>query len=193
MFIYLFIIIKNQEFCQTWEDGQSKRATWHAKWRQEAQTIRTKLEMNCDFEPWTRRPALKLHGIPRTPRVLECLNVKYWKMRLDMAGTAEEGVVEGKFVDVSQSMFRTCKGKTAKTGLLPVYTSSSQIYSFQHDILVTGGAQLASIGWAPEMFDLGSFSDNDCRNLSGDSFSVPWACLIQRALLSNPYAPWWFE
>ena len=156
-------------------------------------TLRTKMQMNSDYCPWTARPAMKLHGIPPSSRNRECLDIKYWKMRLDQPGTTEAEVVENKFLDVSQSMFRTCKSKTSTGGLVPVYTSSSQIYSFQHDILVTGGCQLASIGWAPECFDLGVMSDTDCRNLSGDSFSVPWACLIQRALVANPYAPWWFD
>ena len=83
-----------------WEEAQNKQS-WHKKWRQEAQTLSILFHMNDEFKPWTGRSAMRLHGIPALPRIVETLNLKYWKMRIDEPGISEKDFVSGKYIDVS--------------------------------------------------------------------------------------------
>lgn len=65
------------------------------------------------------------------------------------------------------------------------------VYSYLHDSAMTGASQLRGMGHKRESMPMFLFDDNVCRNLAGDSFSVPIASLITTAMALNPFASWW--
>ena len=150
--------------------------------------------MAQNFHPWTGRPSVKLHGLQSgarsSGRIEDVLDVVYWsKLRANRKkiGMPEHALVKDAFCDVSQGGERPNFSQPNA----PVFTTSSCIYAFEKDVLITGGHQIQAIVWPSSMVPLSALRDSECKSLSGESFSVPLATLIQAAFVFNPYAPHW--
>ena len=115
-----------QEFLTDAEAMLERRRGDYSKWKQTSMDLRRHLFMNDGFKPWTARPQLRMFGIPRKARVLEVLDLTYWKARSHkISGTLFEAELLGNaFVDISQNPERTY----CRSDCVPVYTNSAAIY-----------------------------------------------------------------
>ena len=147
--------------------------------------------MNYGFKPWTSRPQLRMFGIPRKARVLEYLDLTYWKARSHKSsgGLSEAELLGNAFVDISQNPERTY----CRSDCVPVDTNLSAIYSYNRDCVLSGGSMLQTMKWIPEFYPLVHCSEPEARSLAGDCFSVPMVALIQACIIQNPYGPWWLD
>ena len=116
----------------------------HAKWQNKSVDARGRIDMSQNFHPWTGRPSVKLHGLPAkasghgSGRIEDVLDVVYWsKLRANRkkAGMSEAILAKAAFCDVSQSVERPNFSQPNA----PVFTTSSCIYAFEKDAVITGG------------------------------------------------------
>ena len=146
--------------------------------------------MQDGFAPWTGRASVKLTGVPaHLPRQTDIIDQVFWMMRRSTQphGIPDEELVRDAFIDTSQSVLRSRPSQPCT----PTFTSSSIVYSYQHDVLLTGGSVLQIMGWPQRAFPPSVLTDAECRSLGGDSFSVQFATLIQQCCICNPWGPWW--
>ena len=164
----------------------------HYKWQTRTVETRRKLGLAVSSQPWSslhretsRRPPVYA-GCPRVERVQDVINVCWYKLRQKSKWSSDK-LRESSFCNISQCVSRLpCSERCS-----PCFTSSSVLYSYKHDSVMTGASQLRGMGHGRETMPMLLFDDNVCRNLAGDSFSVPIASIITTACTLNPFASWW--
>ena len=124
--------------------------------------------------------------LPPGARVRDCINVCWFKLRQKSQKSSKD-LAASSFCNISQCVSRLPCSETCS----PCFTSSSVVYSYAHDTVITGACQLRGMGHSRASMPMGSFDDGTCRNLAGDSFSVPIASLLTTACALNPFASWW--
>lgn len=148
--------------------------------------MRDSLSMAMDSRPWT--PHHELRGLPNSDRMRDLIDVSYHRARRDTmdADTDEKEVPRGLFLDVSQGMMRArlCRD------LLNSFGTKSMVYSYEHDIVLSGASHLQLFGWSRDRMS-NFFSDDTLRDLAGESISVPSLAIVLLALWMNPFADWW--
>ena len=95
-----------------------------------------------------------------------------------------EELRKGLWCDVSQSHVR----KPWSEGELGVVCTSSVLYSYELDSIISGSAHMMLMGH--QRFS-GQFLESQSRDLAGEAYSAPWATAAAFALLANPHASWW--
>ncbi len=175
------------------------------KWRSEASAFRSQLHEwggneTCVYpRPWTEplvaslRP--RLHGCSfeasshaaRTQSV-ELLDLAFLHRCLDLGASVRDAchdqatraeVAKGLWVDLSQSIQR----KPWRFGPMPTYTTSSLLYSYEHDCQLEPEEALAVYG-RPVLHEHQASLD-DMRDLVGNCVAAqPLAALIHCALLT---------
>ena len=150
----------------------------------ETSRIRTKMGLAITKMPWSERGA-KYRGVPASARQVDLANIQYWRMRLQHA-TAPEVFCLNAFANLSQGLERGSLNQKN----VPCFGVNSLIYSYHKDCTISGAGHLRCMGWPLEYC---GFSDNEHRNLAGESFSCPIAATIMTALWLQPYAEWWAE
>ena len=162
----------------------------HRKWPAASFATRAKLGLAVDVHPWTHPsdgPVPQLKGVPAcTGRVADVINCCYWKLRKAAPRNSVAEVVAEKYVNISQSVDRL----PACGPSITCFTKNAHIYAFDVDATLSGLAHLQAIGHPASMAPLGVISDSEARNIAGDSFSVPLACIVGGACALNPHAPW---
>ena len=150
-------------------------------WQKTRVATRRQLGMSLAMQPWTPRASLR--GLPRRERALEQLDTCFWKMFKKHED--EQQWLSRTFVHVFQNTART-----PVTEHMPCFLTKSDIYSFGKDQVVSGMGHLQAMGWPVDRVPSTIASDAQCRDLAGQSFSVPTAALLQAIMIANPWAPW---
>ena len=179
-------LTNKQAVLQTQENSAVNKGGEHVKWPLDSIDTRRKLKMALQFNLWSQQKP-RLHGVPSSERMRDVLNVSYWKLRFARQDASNEELIKDVFCNIQQSVSRLPLTRDH----LPCFGTNTIIYSFQHDQVFTGSSHLRFIGWPLQMMPSGIFSDNEQRNLAGESFSVPLCALLQTAIFLNPMAVWW--
>ena len=158
----------------------------HYQWQSRSIETRRKLGMGASLMPWDSLARRQYAGCPQGARVRDCINVCWFKLRQKSQKSSKD-LAAFSFCNISQCVSRLPCSETCS----PCFTSSSVVYSYAHDTVITGACQLRGMGHSRASMPMGSFDDGTCRNLAGDSFSVPIASLLTTACALNPFASWW--
>ena len=118
---------------------------------------------------------------------MDTINVCFWKLKRDNPLLSDKELVKDSFVDVSQCVSRL----RVRRNEIPTYTTSTLLYSYGKDTLLSGATHLRMLGWPAQNMPAARFEDGLLRDLGGDAFSVPICTLVHGACALNPKAVWW--
>ena len=158
------------------------------KWKAHSASVRAKYNIPSGDGAWSwvSQPGRNLSGLPQTPRVLDCLDICFAVARARNPQAPMAKVAEGLLVNVSQSV-----GRIPLTYSMPTPATSTLVYSFKHDQIVSPMAVLRYLGWPEDLIPSTVFSSSELRKIGGNAFSVPATGLLMILLFFNPFAPWW--
>ena len=142
-----------------------------------------------DMQLYTTRPGVQLRGLCHSQRQCEYLDVQYAGVKLANPSMSHKEIITNLWGNPSQSVCRAPK-PSSELGV-GVITTSTSLYSFERDVVISGEGLVKLHGWDKHVAPLERFNENECRSLAGDSVSVPIAALMQCAMVYNPYAAWW--
>ena len=83
--------------------------------------------------------------------------------------------MQDAFVNVSECVLRF----PVSHGEAPCFTTSSYLYSYEFDRVLSGASNLRGMGHPRTSMPLDTFSDGCARQLAGESFSVPMSSVIE--------------
>ena len=166
------------------EEDKLSHTKDYEKWMARSQDAHRAAKLPFGDEIWTGRSDVALRGVPDSARVHDNINVGFAFKRLGKDESPATSA-EDLWINFSQSVDRTAVSKP----LIPCFTSSSTIYSYQFDCVLTGASHMRMMGWP--LAKLAGWDNNALRGLAGDGFGVPVAALVQGVLYRNPYASWW--
>ena len=183
--------------------------TEYSTWRMHSKRVKHKHGLAENFRPWTSRPEVHLSGVPDSERQRDCidtwlgaymaqekkkLNTRAARQRQGRQGQHGEvplpdikTLTQRLFCDTSQAVHR---GNVLK-GRPGVLCQSSQVYSYEKDIVLTGRNHLRLMGWGDEVKAAMNFSDNELRAMAGQSYSCPWIAALHYCVWANPYHQRW--
>lgn len=155
------------------------------KWREDSVDKRS--EHHLPSGPsWSVRPGVRLHGVPKLDRVVDCIDVCYSIVRKQHPEDSREAIVKNLWCNPGQGVKRFPASRS-----LPTLATSTLLYSYEKDRLLSGAAHMQLLGWPLPLLPQGTFSEAEYRHLAGNGFSAPVAAMIGAILYSNPRAPWW--
>ena len=160
----------------------------YATWKQRSVDMRTKLVMSADARPWTSLPFVSLHGLPRTCRISDAVDICFREASIKKGTVEVAEVRKGLWCNPSQNIGLFCKAHIGHPG---TWCKSSTWYSYEFDCTLSGQAQLQMLGWGSGCAPMDLFSESETRSLSGDGFSVAVACVVSGCMWLNPHGPWW--
>ena len=179
-----------QEFLTAKEETHLKRSRDLARWRARSSEVRDKHKLpplgETGSQPWTSRKDVKLQGMADSERQLDHLNVCFAVHKQRNPGVRHEDLIRDLFCNPSQCVARL----PMQQGRLPTITTSAEIYSYEHDCILSGQAHLRAMGW-PSNVGTCTYSNHECRTLAGEAFSLPCLSAVLYAYYLNPHAPWW--
>ena len=153
------------QFCVMSEDVDQK---WHGQSR----AVRRRLGIGSQ-KPWTSRPSFCGWGVPANKRMLDVIDCHVGLEKTKQPVNAllhVSDLMKGKFVDISQSVERG--SHTNAEGCNRAFTTSTLLYDYQRDAIVTGNEMLLLHGHSghrtPE-----DMPESLLRNLAGEGMSVP--------------------
>ena len=151
------------------------------KWKADSITFRNKMNVSPTFAPWTGRESFKAKGIrltPRTTDIIDCCAIQFMKSN-NVAAKDLPTAMKGVFLDISQSLQR--KAYTAN-GLNRCLTTSSCIYSFEHDRLVTPLETLFFQGFPKSLKIPMGISAGDIKDMAGEGMTLPCLATVMWGL-----------
>ena len=153
---------------QTWADQETRRNTLIANWEHMSSQAKTKLQVPKVVRGWTSKPHIKLRGVPRSQRMIDIINTA-WEVKLQQSPVEllEQDMSTDFWCDLSQCISRS----PWFTGTLRTLTTSSIIYSFERDLVLTGSDHMRLQGW-PDRFLRGT-PESDLQQLAGEGTSLP--------------------
>ena len=171
-------------------ETQRMKDSRFAKWKQKSVATR-------DFHklppldsplgrPYTTRPGVRLQGLCNSERQCDALDIVFSLMQLHSPNTPFEELIKGKWTNPTQCVSRLRATTRPATPL-----TSSELYSFEKDGVLSGEAVMRALGWPKHKCPMSQFSEAELRNLAGDAFSPAIAAVNSYAFWLNPYAPWW--
>ena len=116
---------------------------------------------------------------------MDCVDVCFAAMQKKYPELSIEQLIKGMFCNTSQSVARLPVSRTA----FPTPCTSSVVYSYEHDTLVSGRATMKLLGW-PDSALPRDVSETLYKALSGDGFSAPISSMLMTVFFANPWAPW---
>ena len=165
-----------------WQQATQQNVDFESKCYQQAAAIREKHKVSMSFKPWTGRSQFQGIGLSKTARVLELLDLVCLQAMSHFAKTAKisqtelfsgknmDKALENVYVDVSQSCSRMVA--TTQKGVTPTFTTSSQVYSFRLDRLLTPAEIMLIHGHSLQTrFPLDLTAAN-LRRLAGEGMAV---------------------
>ena len=162
-----------------------------ARWKAHSVAIRTGLGVTVNFQPWTSKPGISLHGIPchlaRVVDLINCAHIDTMTKNMSLSEDLrkpEADLRKGFVVDCSQAVQRKPWGHYVKT-----LHTSSMIYSFECDCLLSVKTLFRLHGY-PQSVQL-TQSESAQRSLIGESWSLPCAAVALYSYYLNPKGPWW--
>jgi len=162
------------------------------KWKTHSAAMRAKHQIPASATPWTRRGGVQLTGCPSTARVRDLLDV-IWAaaMKQSPRFTTSTTLRKGLWSDISQDIERQPMTLAKREKGMPVFTTSSVMYSFEFDMTLSGTDHLVLLGHPPARMSRAAFSESQMRNLAGEGYSIPCASIITFLLFANPHGQWW--
>ena len=151
------------------------------RWKADSITFRNKLGVSPSFSPWTSRPGFAARGLrltPRTKDIIDCVAIQVMKTK-NLPLTEMESGMKGMFLDVSQSLHR--KAYT-QAGVNRCLTTSSVLYSYEHDRLVTPPELLYFQGYPRTLKIPPSLSSAELRDLAGEGMTLPCLAMVLWAI-----------
>jgi len=156
------------------------------KWKTHSRALRHQHNLPASSAPWTSRfPKVRLVGLPQTPRTLDIVDTSLAVFLKKFPNLSLSQVTKGLFVNTSQGVQRTqiCYS-------FPTPTTSSCVYSYEKDQVISGRSTMKLIGFPDSLLPREIFRDSQYRDLSGNAYSAPIMGLIVAALYSQPWATW---
>lgn len=168
------------------------------RWKEDSVNFRNRLGISPSFSPWTGRPGFKGAGLSLTPRVkdlIDCVVAARMKA-LDLSAKDIEPEMSRIFLDVSQSLQRNAYSYgDGDRKVHKCLTTSSSLYSFSSDRLITPVELLAFQGFPKSIKIPHSISGNDLKTFVGESMSLPclatviWALFVHIDFSANTGLP----
>jgi len=125
------------------------------KWHTYSREARKKLKAPEASRPWTGRASKSLTGVPRTPRIMDCLDIAFLSLceesgiSPDLSDEDLAPYLETWYVNPSQSChLKPWSSKTPRCAL-----GSSKWYGFAADSVIDCRVAEAMLGWTPEPSD----------------------------------------
>ncbi len=157
-----------------------------ARWQTHSAKMRGSLRLPADSRPWTGRVAFTAGGSYLTPRQLDVLDCAWASRRTEFPNKNTKQLAQGFWANVSQAVQRRPWGDMPAT-----LCRGTVLYSFEHDVVLTGFAHLRLLGWPVSTPSRDQFTSSEVRDMAGEGFSVPIAALILHSAFCLPGAPWW--
>ena len=143
----------------------------HTKWYQDSCNMREKLGASNQYKPWTSRSNFKGTGMSKTLRTLDILDIVFIEaLRKEKKFLAAQRSLRRTYVDISQSHSR--KVVTWQNGITPTVTTSTEMYSFGLDRVITPVEILRLHGHENPVIPKG-MSYRDLKRLAGEGMAVP--------------------
>jgi hypothetical protein len=159
----------------------------YRNWRQYSGTERGKNGLSATYRGWSERSGVKLHGLPRVPRIIDAIDVR-WGHRMKQfekknQRMTTEAAAEGFWSNPSQGLQRKESGEPG------VLTTKSLWYSFQYDTVLDGTDYLLIQGLP--LGAAGTFSSTELKNLGGEAYHAATIGTYVYAYYLYTGAPWW--
>ena len=163
-------------------------------WQRESQEMRQQLGVSSECRPWTGRASFQGLGLPKTDRILDLLDLFTIKRCKDANHSLRDNLEEfmaGQYMDVSQSLHR--KAHTNAQGCNHALTTSSLLYSFTRDSVVTGRELLLFHGQPRSLSLPVDMAESQIMQLAGEGMTIPslasvlWCVFLCRQF---PDVPW---
>ncbi len=159
--------------------GRSKeKGDWHNKHL----AVRAKLTVSKDYRPWScprGKPAPLMEGVPNNPRYVDVLDIA-WSSRKPKLRTLPF------FCNISQCPSRAPWGTELKC-----LTTSSRVYDFSRDRLITAPEAMLLQGHPACDLDLSMFASGTLFTAVGEAMAAPSIATVMLAVYLNPLAEWW--
>jgi hypothetical protein len=164
-------------------DRAATLASVSSNWRKEAREWRETNHIKPNCAVWTGQKP-KPSGMPRGEREVALLDCA-WASRLQSKSWPNlEAAKDSFYVDFSASLQRKPWGR------FMTLKQCSSIYSFAHDVTLTGAQHFRLMGW-PSTVNTSMLQEKDLKSLSGEGFALPCSSLAHIAYYLNPYGDWW--
>ena len=148
--------------------------------------------MGLHATPWTSRDGIRLIGVPKAKRVLDCLDI-CWQTRRQQLGKQHppDVVKQGLWGNPSQSVLRV----PISAGKPPLLCQKTIPYSYEHDQCLSGRDFLSLQGMpqSPLISPVTQLADAELRSLGGEAYFLPSAMSVLTAYYLNPLGPWWTD
>jgi hypothetical protein len=165
---------------------KSSQSQKFANWRARSAEMRYHHGLSADASPYTQLAGVQLRGVPRCDRVHDLLNVAFMLRRDRNPNVPIKDLLCNFWANPSQNIARKPWSDHPAT-----LTQSAELYSFEHDAVLSGHAHLRGMGFPTNMAPIGFMSEYALRQLAGEAYSVPVMSLLLSAVFMIPDAPWW--
>ena len=128
----------------------------------------------------------RLQGLPANSSDQDMIDCGYLLARKQQPHLSQAELSKGLFVDYSQSL----GFKPFFSQVLGTPATSTNYYSYEHDFALDAKDVCQGMGW-PQRFGAEGFSNNELKQLVGESVSIPIWALVLYSYYLNPWAPWW--
>ena len=162
------------------------------EWKAKEVDFCTLNKIPLNKKAWSGRREVRLHGLSRTcTRQVNMLDhVLAAQVRLHPDWSIEK-ILEDLWCNIAENIHRGGSQGPIHRGCPGTLTTKNLWYNYKHDTVLPGMCQLQLMGW-PRRYCVGQgYSDPELRELSGQSFSVPIACMLDYVQWANPWAAWW--
>ena len=159
------------------------------KWMRSGVDVRSKHGLAFTSQSqWSKQKGVKMLGVPRLDRILDCLDTCWSYVQKTEDHLNHKQLRADLWCNIGQEVSRL----PVSRGNVPCLATSSLLYSFQEDRLLSGAAHMQLMGWPSNLCTHEGFpTQADYRALAGAAFSCPIAAILTSVLYSNPFAPWW--
>ena len=145
--------------------------------------------MPAHAKPWSEQRGIKFHGLGKSARVLDCIDV-CWQHRRNQLGpnVLPEQARLGLWCNPSQAVQRK-----PVTSSPPLLCQGTFPYSYEKDVCLSGRDALVCQGFPkdPGMAPLHAFSDSEVRSLAGEAYFLPSMLSVAYPYFLNAKGTWW--
>ena len=157
------------------------------EWRKHSAAVRPMFELSANFQGWSSRESVKLSGCPKTPRVIDVIDVA-WGARLH--GSEPQDTVKQLTSNFWCNTSQAVQRKPWSFDHGGALTPGATWYSFSKDTVLDGEGFLRIQGM-PIDVDRAGLHDEELRDLGGNAYPAPLIGAAMLALYYQPWAPWW--
>lgn len=153
------------------------------QWQKESLTLRDELNVSPMFQPWTQRASFKGHGLNKTLRVLDLLDITASTVLVtkDLPQAKMETAMSNMIIDVSQSHNRKCY---TQGDIHKCLTRSSVLYAFGQDRQVLPIETLWFQGYPRTTQFPATINSGDIKEFVGEAMSLPCVACVIYALVA---------